>query len=311
MRFLKFLLPTLLIIGLPLLGLISNSYVFVNSFPYGTHVHSSVATANFLFKALLIIGVAGLVVGLVNPKIVYFSTLPTRKNVVIYYTFILLLSFVSYRELIFLYKFTAETKKPALSEFFNEVVVGEATKSLISKIQKFEHPLQWWESDSSNFNRTVGFPYSNPTAMIIQIHFPGLTQKSSIVVEISDSFGSDNSQVIRSVLIENNRVILSNPILTPEDPQILMGTFENIDEKLMFKACGETQSIETDLSKLKERSIFNFVDKGVFGKRFAIFSGSILNTKICSSCSENTKTLYVYHGVLSHDEKSYSCESGF
>ena len=116
MRFLKFLLPALLIIGLPLLGLIGNSYVFVNSFPYGAYVHSSVAIANFLFKTLLIIGVVGLAVGLVNPKIAYFSTLPTRKNVIIYYTFLFLLSFVSYRELIYLYKITAEIKKPALSE---------------------------------------------------------------------------------------------------------------------------------------------------------------------------------------------------
>jgi len=302
MRVLKFLLPALLIIGLPLLGLIGNSYVFVNSFPYGAYVHSSVATANFLFKALLIIGVFGLVVGLINPKIAYFSTLPTRKNVIIYYMFILLLSFVSYRELIYLHKITAEIKKPALSDFFNEVVIGENTKSLISKIPKFKYQLQWWGGDSSGFNRIIGFPYSNPTAMIVEIHFPGLTEKSKIVVEISDLFDRDNSRVIRAVLIENNKVILSNPKLKPEDPQILMGSFEKIDGKLMFHACGENQVLEADLSQLKENFIFDFVSQEMFGKKFAIFSGAILN-------DGNIQKVYAYNGVLSENgfDEAYNC----
>lgn len=207
-NFIKFLLPALLAVGLPLLGLIGNGYVFVNSFPYGGYIHSSVAIANFIFKLLLAIGLLGLIVGLANPKYAYFSKNPTRRNVVLYYSFLLVLSFISNRELIYLSKFTEDIKKPSLSDFFGEVVIGEKTGSLIAKIHNSKYQLQWWGGSSGSFNRISGFPYHNPAAKIIDIHFPGLAENSKIVVEISDYFDSINSQVIRSVLIENNREVL-------------------------------------------------------------------------------------------------------
>ena len=237
MKLLKFLLPLLLVLGLPLTGLIGNSYVFVNSFPYGMYVHSSIAIANFFFKTLLFISILGLIFGLVNPKFSYFSKNPTRQNVMVYYLFILLLSFASYRESIFLSKITAEIKKPALTDFYREIEVGESTKSLISKIQKYKFSLQWYGSDTQTFNRVADFPYRDTDAILIEIHFPGLTEKSKIVVEISERFDSPTSNVIRASLIEKNKFVISNPGLKNEDPKTLMGFFKKIDGKQTRIVC--------------------------------------------------------------------------
>lgn len=309
MKLAKFLLPLLIATGLPLLANIGYNHLFFDSFLYGNYAHASVAVGFLIVKALLLIGIAGLAVGLVNPKLVYFSKAANRKNAVFYYSFILLLSFCVYKESAYLDKSVQKIKKPALTNLYNEIVIGEKVQSLILKANKFKHQLEWWAGDNSEFSRVAGFPYRKHNQRILQIHFPGFTEKIMIAVEISLDPSHEESRVLRMMLIENKRVVLSNPQIRAEDPQILFGKFERITERLLFTPCGETMSIEVDLSVLAEKDALTFLDNPnneEIKDTFAVFSGSIVNKRKCDKCAEYVDRLYIHYVFLSHGKNGFS-----
>jgi len=311
MKYLKYVVPVLIAIGLPLLFQTSKSYVFLNSFPYGSYVHLSVAIALYIFKILLLIGIAGLIIGLIKPNLAYFSSTPNRANITIYYSFLLFLAFIVHKEMNFLGESTSKIKKPALTDFYNEITPGEQTKSLISKIEKFRYELQWWGGDSSSFSRVEGFPYKKSNQLILQINFPGLSESNLIVVEISEKFDHEKSIILRKTLIEEDRTIASSPELKNEDARIIFGTFKSIDGKRIFFPCRSSHSFEANFSHINQKHAFMFNDNEIYEKEglFAIFSGSYSNEKSCDNCSENSDTLYVYDGFESQSANSFSPEN--
>ena len=174
---------------MPVLGYFSNRYEYISTFPYGAFYHSTISYGTYTFQVLLLVGLLGLLLGLVHPRLSLWFGEKNRKRVLVIYGFTIAIAFGVRHEAYQLSKIVFADEEANMNLVYEALLPGTNAKEMEATIKAIDSNIGYVYGDTSPYRRINGYPYSGTPKYAVEFAYPGFFPKyevqSRVVVEMS------------------------------------------------------------------------------------------------------------------------------
>lgn len=217
--FIKLLVILFIISILPFTGLLIDTYIHTPNLFFGSYKHVTQVISSKVIQILRIVGILGLILGLIHPKLSLWYGEAIRIKVVGVYFSLIIFSYLAVIEGRQIQKYVSNQREQKIELLYNELAAHDPRTSINQKIKRIDSNIRLAPASSSKFNRVVGFPYNSSDNRVLEISFPILHPKSKIVaISVSDPM-ADDLVADMFILIQNNNITSVKPEIINENPK--------------------------------------------------------------------------------------------
>lgn len=293
MKYTRLALFALCALAVPLIGLWSDHYIFVSSFPYGGYYHSVSVFGTWATNCMLVVGAAGGLLGLIAPKISIWFGPKTRKNVLVVYGGVLVVAFTVRSETHLLSQYIYVDEQATLLKTFEQLQPGMTTKAVVAQVKKTHKNIAFHYGDTSPYVEVGGFPFQETKPAII-FKFPTFYPKNEVqgqLVFVMSAVPSNPEAVSeRVVALEGKTILAARPTVTPGEAKIYRGHVVSGTEFDTFVPCGSQQRFELQVSDSRyARAGTSKFDEWTF----VVFRGALASKEVTLKNPRNVGVLNI------------------
>jgi hypothetical protein len=306
MNYKKLAFVSLCAFAMPLIGLYTNTYVFIDGFPYGGCYHTVILFGTKTFQLLLIACSLGLLLGLIAPKISIWYGSKTRKTVLIVYGFLLIVAFAVRSETHYLSRYVFLSEQKSVLKAYESLKPGMTTEELVMRVKQLDANVIYQFGDTSPYKEIEGFPVTSVKPTIV-FKYPGFYPKfdvqGQLVLEMSAIPSSPNAISLRVFALEGATMLASNPAVIPGESKIYRGHVVSGPDFDTFLPCGAALSYKL---KISDPRYIKAGTEPVGEKTYMVFRGALDNNPSIHKDSPTSGVLEVFEVSKLASRRNYS-----